>query len=350
MFCPDRSPVGFIVWNRQVHMTPFRRPRWFSGSAFVTLMFAVLGAPLAGAQTYPYQPIRLVVPFAAGGGVDIIARIVGPKLGELLGQPIIIENRAGAGGMLGAASVAQATPDGYTLLLGTGSTHGTNPAVYAKVSYDAVKDFIPIVPVTTAPLLLVVNPGSPAKSVQDLIDYARAYPGAVSFGSYGTGSISHLAAELFNSMVGIKANHIPYRGSAPAMADLIGGRLDYMFDGVSVALGYIQSGSARLLGVGGDKRSPVLPDRATISESGVPGYEASVWFGLFAPAGTPQPIVDLINAKTNAVLADPMTRTAIERIGVEVWGGTSDTLAAKVKTELAKWAAITKEKNIRIEQ
>jgi tripartite-type tricarboxylate transporter receptor subunit TctC len=290
------------------------------------------------------------VPFVAGGGVDVVARIVAPRLGEELGQSVIIENRGGAGGALGAAAVAQAPADGYTLLMGTGSTHGTNSNVYARLSYDPVRDFVPVVLLSSSPLLLIVPQASPAKSVSELIALGRGRPGGLTFASYGTGSINHLGAELFNSMAKIQANHVPYRGSAPAMTDLIAGRIDYMFDGVSTSLGYLQSGTIRVLGVAGPNRSPVLPEQPTISEAGLPGYDTMVWFGLFAPAGTPKPAVELLNSKANAVLASPRVKEGLEKLGVEPVGGGADVLARKVQSELGKWATIVREKNIRLEQ
>jgi tripartite-type tricarboxylate transporter receptor subunit TctC len=306
--------------------------------------------PTARAQDYPNQTLKIVVPFTPGGGVDVVARIVAPKLAEELAQTVIIENRGGAGGMLGAAAVAQSPPDGYTLLIGTGSTHGTNSNVYAKLSYDPVRDFVPVVLLTTSPLLLVVPPSLPAKNVRELIALAQSKPGKLSFGSYGTGSINHLGAELFNSMAKIEASHVPYRGSAPAMTDLIGGRLDYVFDGVSTSLGYLQAGTIRTLGIAGLTRTPVLPDEPTISESGLPGFDTTVWFGLFAPSGTPKAAVELLNRKMNAVLAAPQVKQALEKLGVEAAGGSPDVLAAKVRTEIQKWATIVREKNIRLEQ
>ena len=324
------------------------------GLALAALALAMLNTPPARSQDqsrdYPNQTLKIVVPFTAGGGVDVVARIVAPKLGEELGQTVIIENRGGAGGMLGAAAVAQSPADGYTLLIGTGSTHGTNSNVYAKVTYDPVRDFVPVVLMTSSPLLLIVPPLLPAKSVRDLIALAQSRPSGLSFGSYGTGSINHLGAELFSSMAKITANHVPYRGSAPAMTDLIAGRLDYMFDGVSTSLGYLQAGTIRTLGVAGLNRSPVMPDQPTISESGLPGFDTMVWFGLFAPAGTPKPAVELLNRKMNAVLATPRVKEALEKLGVEPVGGSPDALAAKVQSELQKWATIVREKNIRLEQ
>ena len=330
-----------------MQMGLLRRTRW------VVLLLGALAltatAP-ARAQDYPNQTVKIVVPFVAGGGVDVVARIVAPRLGEELGQSVIIENRGGAGGALGAAAVAQAPADGYTLLMGTGSTHGTNSNVYARLSYDPVRDFVPVVLLSSSPLLLIVPQASPAKSVGELIALGRGRSGGLSFASYGTGSINHLGAELFNSMAKIQANHVPYRGSAPAMTDLIAGRIDYMFDGVSTSLGYLQSGTIRVLGVAGPNRSPVLPDVPTISEAGLPGYDTMVWFGLFAPAGTPKPIVELVNRKTNAVLASPRVKEGLEKLGIEPVGGGADVLAGKVQSELSKWATIVREKNIRLEQ
>jgi tripartite-type tricarboxylate transporter receptor subunit TctC len=331
-------------------MIALRTTRSPSVAGFVALLLAAGAALPTRAQDYPTQTVKIVVPFVAGGGVDVVARIIAPRLGDELGQSVIIENRGGAGGMLGAAAVAQAPPDGYTLLLGTGSTHGTNSSVYAKVSYDPVRDFVPVVLVSTSPLLLVVRPTLPAKTVSELIALARSKPGGLSFGSYGTGSINHLGAELFNSMAGIQTNHVPYRGSAPALTDLIGGRLDFTFDGVSTSLGYIEAGSIRLLGVAAPQRSPVLPNEPTIAESGLPGFDTMVWFGLFAPAGTPKPVVDLINRKVNAVLAAQEIKQRFAKLGIEAVGGGPEVLAAKVQSEMRKWADLVREKNIRLEQ
>lgn len=299
---------------------------------------------------YPTQTVKVVVPFVAGGGVDIVARIIAPRLSEALGQSVVIENRGGAGGALGATAVAQSPPDGYTLLLGTGSTHGTNSSLYARLSYDPVRDFVPIALLSTSPLVLVANPAVPVKSATDLIALAKAKPGQLGFGSYGPGSINHLGGELFNLMAGIQANHIPYRGSAPMMTDLIGGRLDYAFDGVSTSLGYIQARSVRLLGITGANRSPLHPDEPTINESALPGFETMVWFGLFAPAGTPKAIVDVLNSKANAALAAPGVKESLEKLGFEPLGGGPEILANKVKAEMQKWITIVREKNIRIEQ
>src|SRR5215217_3241788 len=291
------------------------KPRLISVVAMISALFAV-SAPAAAKDGYPAQTVKMVVPFVAGGGVDIVARIVAPKLSEVLGQSVVIENRGGAGGALGAVAVAQSPPDGYTLLVGTGSTHGTNSSIYARLNYDPLRDFIPIVLLTTSPLVLLSNPAVPANSAKELIALAKSKPGQLSFGSYGAGSINHLGGELFNLMAGIQTNHVPYRGSAPMLTDLIGGRLDFAFDGVSTSLGYVQAGSVKMLGVAGTSRSPVHPNEPTISESALPGFDTSVWFGLFAPAGTPKGIIELLNSKANAALTSPGVRESLEKLGV----------------------------------
>ncbi len=318
--------------------------------AFAAAALLVAASLPAQAQNFPNQTVKIVVPFPPGGGVDVVARVIAPRLSELLGQSVIIENRGGAGGSVGATFVAQAPRDGYTLLMGTASTHGTNPNVYTKLAYDPVRDFAPVALITQAPLMLVANKDVPVKTAADLIALAKAKPDELAFGSYGTGSSNHLVAELLNSMAGIKTNHIPYRGSAPMMTDLIGGRIQFAFDGIAVTLGYIRASTVRLLGVSTAKRSPVLPDEPTIAEFAVPGFEASVWFGLFAPAGTPKAVVDLLNSKVNAALAPPEVKESFLRVGNEPVGGGPEVLAAKVQTELQKWTTIVREKNIRIEQ
>jgi tripartite-type tricarboxylate transporter receptor subunit TctC len=312
------------------------------------LLVAASSASLSAGQAYPDQVVKIVVPFTAGGGVDVAARIVAPKLGDLLGQPVIIENRGGAGGMVGAAAVAQAAADGYTFLVGTVSTHGTNVSVYSNLNYNPIRDFAPIVLLSRSPLMMVARPNLPARSVGEFIALARSEPSKLSFGSYGVGSINHFAAELFSAMAGIRTNHVPYRGSAPALSDLMGGQIDYIFDGLSTSLGYVKSGMVRLLGIASLKRTPVLPDAPTIAESGLPGFDTTVWFGLFAPAGTPQPIVDAVNSKMNAVLAMPDVRESFAKLGFEAGGGSPHILARLAEAEIAKWSALVREKNISV--
>jgi len=317
-------------------------------AAALALVLAACGS--APAADYPTQTIKIIVPFPPGGGVDVVARVIAPRLSDLLGQTVIVENRAGAGGSIGATFVAHAPHDGYTLLLGTASTHGTNPLVYAKLGYDPVRDFVPVALITSAPLLLVANNAVPVKNATELIALARAKPGEVSFGSYGNGSSNHLVAELFNTMAGIETGHVPYRGSAPMMTDLIGGRIQFAFDGVASTLGYVRGNTVRLLGVSTAKRSPVLPDEPTISESAVPGFSATVWFALFAPAGTPADAVELLNRKINAALATAEVREGFLKLGNVPVGGGPEVLAAQVQSELKQWAGIVREKNIRIDQ
>jgi tripartite-type tricarboxylate transporter receptor subunit TctC len=313
------------------------------------LLAVLTSAMSSAAPNYPEQIIKIVVPFTAGGGVDVVARIIAPKLGDAIGQTVIVENRGGAGGMVGATVVAQAPPDGYTLLMGTVSTHGTNVSVYSKLSYDPVRDFTPVVLVSQSPLMMVTRPTLPAKTVAEFIALARREPGKLSFGSYGVGSINHFGAELFNIMANIQTNHVPYRGSAPALADLMGGQIDFVFDGVSTSLGYAKSGMVGMLGVTSLTRTPVLPEAPTIAEAGLPGFDITVWFGLFAPAGTPKPIVDKINSKMNEVLVEPDVKESFAKLGFEPGGGSPDALAQRADTEIKKWAKIVREKNIHVD-
>jgi tripartite-type tricarboxylate transporter receptor subunit TctC len=331
-------------------MAMFHAVRWVRVALAGAACLVIAGAPAVQAQGYPNQPMKIVVPFVAGGGVDQVARIIAPKLSEVIGQPVVIENRGGAGASLGAAAVASSPPDGYTFLMGTGSTHGTNSSVYPKLSYDPVRDFVPVVQVTTSPLVLIVPPGLPAKSVEELIELGRSKPGELSYASYGTGSINHLAGELFNAMANIKASHIPYRGAAPALTDLMAGRVQYTFDGVATSLGYANAGNIRILGAAGPKRSPVIPDIPTVTEKALPGFETVVWFGLFAPAKTPPAAVELINRKVNEVLAMDSIKQGFAKLGIEGVGGTSDALAARVRAEMDKWATLVRERNLRFDQ
>jgi tripartite-type tricarboxylate transporter receptor subunit TctC len=315
--------------------------------AAVGIATLLLG-PATAAAAFPDRPIKIVVPFTAGGAVDVVARILAPKLSDLLGQPVIIENRGGAGGMAGAAAVAKAAADGYTLLIGTVSTHGTNVSVYANLDYDPVRDFAPIVLVSQSPLMMVARTSLPAHSVSEFIALARREPGKLSYGSYGVGSINQFAAELFNMMAQTQTTHVPYRGSAPALADLMSGQIDYMFDGVSTSTGHVKSGTIRLLGIASLSRTPVMPDAPTVAESGLPGFDVPVWFGLFAPAGTDPAIVGAINRAANAALAMPDVKQSFARLGFEPAGGRADALAGKVEAEIKKWRALARERHISV--
>lgn len=335
-----------------ISMTLRFRPNSFRAiaGALAAVLLTFFSALPAGAQSYPTQVIKIVVPFTAGGAVDVVARIVAPKLSAALGQPVIIDNKGGAGGVLGATAVAQAAPDGYTLLVGTVSTQGTNSAVYTKLSYDPVRDFAPIVLLSKSPLVMEARPTLPVKNVTQFIALAKSEPGKITFGSYGVGSINHLVAELFNSMTGIQTRHVPYRGSAPMLQDLIGGQIDYAFDGVSTSAGYINAGTLQLLGIASAERTPILPNAPTIAESGLPGFDNPVWFGLFAPAGTPTPIVQRLNKQMNDILAMLDVKQAFAKLGFEPGGGSSGALAQRVNSEIKKWTALVKEKNIHVDQ
>ncbi len=315
------------------HLISFLAALAFSGSAF---------------GQYPNQPIRLIVPFPVGGGADLAARVVAANISPMLGQPVVVENYGGAGGTIGTAKAAQATPDGYTIFVGTPSTHGTNKAVLANLSYDPIRDFSPIALIGTSPFLLIVNPGVKAASATELIALAKAKPGDLNYASFGNGSINHLGAELFNSMAGIDVRHIAYRGGAPALADLIAGRTQYTFDGTA-ALPAIRASQVRLLAVGSAQRWHVFPDVPTVAESALPGFDLSTWYGLFAPAKTPQPVIDLLNARLNAVLLLPQTKEAFAKMGFDPAGGAPDVLVKKVQNEVGKWVAVAKEKNIKVE-
>lgn len=270
---------------------------------------------LAAAQAFPSKPITIIVPFAAGGTTDILARIIAQGMGAGSGQSVVVDNRAGAGGNIGGQVAARAPADGYTLFMGTVGTHAINAALYRKMPFDPVKDFAPLTRVANVPNLLVANPAQPFKTVQELIAYAKANPGKINFGSSGSGSSIHLSGELFKSMAKVDMQHVPYKGSAPAVTDLLGNQIAIMFDNMPSAIQHVRSGKLRAIAVTTAKRSPELPDVPTIAESGVPGYEATSWFGMFAPAATPAPVVAKLNATIVKVLAQPDIRKKLAEQG-----------------------------------
>ena len=301
------------------------------------------------AQPYPNHPIRLVVPFPAGGTTDILARDAAPKLTEVLGQPVVVDNRPGAGGNIGADLVAKSQPDGYTLLVGTVGTHAINPSLYAKMPYDHVKDFAPVVLVAGVPNVLVVNPSLPVNSVADLIKLAKSKPGSVNFASSGNGTSIHLSGELFKTMAGVDMTHVPYKGSAPALIDLVSGQVQVMFDNLPSSLPQIKAGKLRAIAVTSLKRSPALPDVPTISESGLPGFEASSWFGLLAPAGTPPAVVTRLNAEVNKWLQSPEGREQLLAQGAQAAGGTPEQFVAHIRAETDKWAKVVKASGAKVD-
>ncbi len=324
----------------------FRRPNPLRRGLLAALTLTALGAAPAGAvfaQSYPTKPITIVVPFAAGGTTDILARIIGEGMTKELGQPVIIDNRAGAGGNIGAQIAAKAAGDGYTLFMGTVGTHAINASLYKKLPYDPIKDFAPLTRVANVPNLLVANPSQPFKTVQQLIDYARANPGKVSFGSSGNGSSIHLSGELFKSMTKVDMLHVPYKGSAPAVTDLLGNQIAVMFDNMPSAIQHVRAGRLTPLAVTTAKRSPELPDVPTIAEAGVPGYEATSWFGMFAPASTPAPLVEQINATLVKLLQQPEMKKKFAEQGAEVVAETPAQFASFIQAESAKWGKVVKE-------
>jgi len=314
---------------------------------FVAIVFSI-GAT-AYAQTYPTKAIRLIVPFAPGGNVDITARAIGPVLAEALGQQIIIDNRGGAGGTIGADLVAKAAPDGYTLLMGSNSTVSVAPALYPKNPYDPVRDFAPVSLVSEVPFVLVLHPSVPAKTAKELIALAKSKPGRMTMASAGTGSSNHLVGELFQSMTGTKLTHVPYKGSGPALVDLMGGQVDVFFDQLSSSIGYLQSGKLRAIAVTTLKRSPHLPDVPSANESGVPGFDASTVTGIALPAATPADIVMKVHAALIKVLRAKTTRDSFARFGAETLESSPEEFAKFIRDDLAKWSKLVRETGIKLE-
>jgi tripartite-type tricarboxylate transporter receptor subunit TctC len=311
-------------------------------AAFALVLMAL--AP-AGAQDYPNRPVRLIIPFPPGGSNDVVGRLVANQLSEKLGHKVFVDNRGGAGGVLGTEAAAHAAPDGYTLLV-VSIAHAVNPALY-KLSYDPIKSFAPVSIMATGPNVLVVNPTLPAKTVQELLALVKAKPGSVDYASAGVGSFQHLGGELFKLVAGVNLQHVPYKGGGPAMQDVIAGHVKVMFSSLVQTTPFIQSGQLRPLGVGGAKRNPVLPDVPTIQEAGVPGYVADNWWGIVAPAGTPQPIVDKLYKDIQDVLKSPELTAAFAREGAAAVTMTTAEFGKYMEAEMTKWGRVVKEGNIR---
>jgi tripartite-type tricarboxylate transporter receptor subunit TctC len=299
------------------------------------------------AQSFPARPLRLVVTFAAGGGADFVARAIAPKLGEALGQPVVVDNRPGANGALGAEIVAKAAPDGYTLLLASLAQLTINPSLYDKMPFDTVKDVIPITQAVFTPNILALNNDVPAKSVAELVVLARAQPGQLTFGSAGVGTSQHLAGELFKSMAHVDIRHVPYRGAAPVITDLLGGRISMFFGNITSVLPQVQDGKLRALAVTSPKRVAATPELPTLAESGFPGFDATASFGLVAPAGTPPAITDKLHRETVRILALPEVRKRFAELGSEVIGNSPGEFSAVIKAEIPQWAKLIKETGIR---
>jgi len=303
----------------------------------------------AGANAqYPAKPIRMIVTYPPGGGADTMARIIAPKLSERLGQQVVVENKAGASGQIGADLVAKSPADGYTILLDA-TAYSVNPSLYPKLPYDPIKDFAPVTVLVRVPNILVVTPGFAPKSVQELVALAKSKPGQLSYASSGNGSAQHLAAELFKVGAGVDIVHIPYKGGAPAIADVMGGQVPMFFGNMSSALPHVKSGRVRALAVTGGKRSANVPDLPTIAESGVPGYEVYEWNGVFAPAGTPAAIVNRLQAEIARIMHLPEVSEKLAALGAEAVANTPQEAAAFVKAEIAKWTMVVKQANIKAE-
>lgn len=316
----------------------------------LVFVLAVLAAGAAQAQgDFPTRPLRMVVPFPPGGPTDIVARPLAQKLSENLGQQVIVDNRGGAGGTIGADAVAKAAPDGYTMLMGTVGTQAINISLYQKLPYDPVKDLAPVTLVAAAPVALVAHPSVPANSVADLIKLAKAKPGVLSFGSAGSGSPGHLSGEIFKSMAGVQITHVPYKGSAPAVADLIGGQIQLMFDPVQSVLTHVKAGKVKALGMSSARRSSVLPDVPTIDESGVKGYETTAWWGVAVPAKTPDAIVKRLHAEIAKALQAPEVRARMQEIGIEPVGTGPAEFATFQKAEIAKWGKAVKDSGAHVD-
>lgn len=311
---------------------------------------AVLAAAstLAAAQ-YPNKPIKLIVPFPPAGSTDISARAVAAKLGERLGQPVVIENRPGAGGNIGSDLAAKSPADGYTLLVGTVGTHAINSSLYSKMPYDHVKDFAPVILLSKTPNVLVVNPGLPVSTVRDVINLAKSKPGELTFASSGSGTSIHLSGEMFNAMAGTKMQHVPYKGSGPMLVDLISGQVNMAFDNLSAAIQHIKAGKLKAIATTGTTRPPQLADLPTISEAGLAGYDSTSWNAVFAPAGTPKDVVERLNRELRAILESPETRKFFAEAGAEAGGGSPEDLAAFVRAETDKWSKAVKASGAKVD-
>jgi tripartite-type tricarboxylate transporter receptor subunit TctC len=318
------------------------------GAALVAAAATLVATSTANAQTYPERPIRMVLPFPPGGVTDLLARALAEKLAPRLGQPVVVDNKSGAGTVLASDLVARAPADGYTVLMAASSL-GTAPLLYEKVGYDAIKSFAPITQVASVVHVLVVNPTLPVKSVAELVAYAKQNPGKLNYGSTGAGTSTHLEAELFKSMSTTFMVHIPYRGSGPALVDLIAGQTNVMFDALGSSGPFIKAGKLRALAVTTARRSPSAPELPTVAESGLPGYEAMPWLGLVAPAGTPQAVVDRLHREVNEVLKDPELRERFKGWGLDIIGNTPSEFSAFLRRDIDQWTKVISSAKIKAE-
>lgn len=324
------------------------RLRALAAAALAALSFTTPLAVHAQAGAYPEKPIRFIVPYPPGGGTDVIARIVQERFQAVLGQPIVIENRGGAGGSVGTEVAARAAPDGYTVLF-TLSSHTMNPAIFHKLSYDTARDFEPVGTVASLPQILVASPQVPVNNMAELIALAKAQPGMLSFATVGNGSPGHFAGELFKIRTGTQMTHIPYRGGGPAVTDVIGGQVPLLWVSIPAVSQFVKSGKVKALGVSTRKRSAAFPDIPTLEEAGVPDFEVDSWYAMFVPARTPRPIIDKLNRALNTVVSDPAIRDKLLAQGSEGVGGTPEALGRVVGSELVKWAKLAQDANIKVD-
>ena len=308
-----------------------------------TALLFLSAAPVASAQVWPAKPIRVIAPVPAGGTPDVVARMVTPGLSAILGQQLVLDNRGGAGGLIGAELAARATPDGYTLFFGSPGSLTILPHLHKKVAYDALRDFVPVSLVCIGPFLLITHPALQAKSVKDLIAQARTEPGKLNYASAGNGAANHIAMELMKNLAGINITHVPYKGAPQAVTDVIGGNgVQMMFNSIPPVIQHVKAGRLRVLGVSSGKRSSQLPDVPTISEAGVPGYESSTWFGILAPAGVPKDIVARLHGALVKVVHAPDTKAQFEKLGYDAVGGTPEAFTTHIRTEYEKYGKIVK--------
>jgi tripartite-type tricarboxylate transporter receptor subunit TctC len=305
-------------------------------------------ASLAQAQSWPSRPVKMVVPFPAGGPTDVMTRVLSDKLGQALGQPVVVENRPGAGGSIGADLVAKSAPDGYTLLMATGSTHSVGPYLQ-KLAYDPAKDFTPIVYVGYATNILLVSPKLGVNNVRELIEYAKKEPGRLTYATSGIGSVAHLTSEMFGNMAGAKLTHVPYKGTQLSINDMISGQVGILFDNVMTAMPHVNSGRLKGIAISSLQRSTIVPDIPTVSESGLPGFDSSNWFGVFGPAGLPRAVVERIDTELNKILAQPAIKERFHTLGFEVTGGHPADLTAIMQSEAQKWSKVIRDANVKAE-